>query len=63
MKRLYTVRLVSDDVVSEQDFCLTDAGRDLLLEIAAAFNANAKFSVDHRMFVEPSSAATQGEVA
>ena len=52
MKRLYAVRLTSYDVVSEQDFYLTDAGRDLLLEIAAAFNANAKFSVDHRMFVE-----------
>lgn len=63
MKRLYTVRLASDDVESSHDFHLTEYGRDLLLEVAAAFNAQARFSVDHRMFVEPASAAPQGEVA
>ena len=61
MKHRYTVRLVSDDVESSHVFHLTDAARDLLLEVAAAFNADARFSVDHRMYVEP--AAQQGEVA
>lgn len=61
MKRRYRVVLTSDDVTSEQTFYLTDYGRDLLLEVAAAFNAAARFSVDHRMYVEP--AAQQGDAA
>lgn len=64
MKRLYTVRLTSDDVSAEHQFHLSPATVVLLFEVAAAFNAKARFSVDPRMFVEPSaSAATQGEVA
>lgn len=63
MKRPYTVRLVSDDVEASHQFHLTPAALTLLLEVAAAFNAKARFSVDPRMFVEPDSAAAQGEVA
>lgn len=61
MKRRYTVRLVSDDVEAEHAFYLTDAERDLLLRVAAAFNASHRFSVDPRMVVEPS--PRRGEAA
>lgn len=62
MKRLYTVRLTSDDWTSECEFHLTPAARDLLLEIAAAFNAKATYAVDVRVFVDPAdSAAPQGD--
>jgi len=63
VKHPYTVRLTSDDVTSERVFHLTKAQRDFLLEVAAAFNADARFTVDHRVYVEPTSAAPTGDVA
>lgn len=63
MKRKHLVRLSSDDVVAEHTFYLTDLGLNLLLEVAQAFNAKARFSVDIRMEVDPTDSATTGDAA
>jgi hypothetical protein len=64
MKRKHLVRLSSDDVVAEHNFYLTDLGLNLLLEVAQAFNAKARFSVDIRMEIDPAdSTANPGDAA
>ncbi len=63
MKRKHLVRLSSDDVVAEHNFYLTDLGLNLLLEVAQAFNAKARFSVDIRMEIDPTDSANPGDAA
>jgi hypothetical protein len=64
MKRKHTLRLTSDDVVSECVLWLTPAALALVLDIAREVNAKARFSVDIRMEVDPSDSTThQGDAA
>lgn len=63
-KRTHTVRFTSDDVTSECQFQVTDYGLRVLKDLAAALNSQASFSVDVRMFVDPTgSAAHPGDAA
>jgi hypothetical protein len=64
MKRKHTLRLTSDDVVSECVLWLTPDALALVVEIAQTVNAQAKFSVDIRMEVDPTDSTThQGDAA
>lgn len=58
MKRKHLVRLTSDDVTSECEFQVTDYGLTILKDLARCVNSGARFSVDVRMFVDPTDSAT-----
>lgn len=58
MKHPHTLRLSSDDVVSEHVFYLTPAQLNFVLEMAQTFNAQARWSSDIRWAVDPTDSST-----
>jgi hypothetical protein len=58
-KRAHTIRLTSEDVVSECQFEVTDYVLKVIKDLARAVNSQASFSVDVRMFVDPTDSATK----
>jgi hypothetical protein len=63
MKRKHTLRLTSDDVVSECELWLTPEALALVVDIAQKVNQQAKFSVDIRMEIDPTDSTTTGDAA